>query len=1592
MAFTLDAKIRISGIEGLNALKQQLAQATQNINIGTNVKGTKGLQANTAALKLNAQESAKAAKAQKELTEQLKKGQGAIKKSTKAVTTGTKSAKNFASSIFLAAKRYSAFVVATSVPLALIASLTAATKAVVDFDSAIVALDQILSPTQARLDEFRQTIIKLSTETGTAASEIAKAAKILAQAGVLTEGVDLAAALRPLAQAPLLPTVENIEEATEGILAFSKQFDISITESAGILSKLNEVSKQFAVEVDDLVAAAKRGGGAFAQFGGSLDEFVGLVTAIRARTRESASSIGTALRTISTRIFSEKTLTTLKGFNIAVRNQNGELLSQIGILKNVAARFQNLTKIEQVEVGQALAGRRQIGKLIAALGDFGEVEKAIEASRSASGGLEKDVKKATESLAGQFNILKAELNAVVQALSGPVFAPAIEGLTTLARAFVSLFTVVEPLVPVLTTFFSLLAGAKLFSFAGKLAGLSGAFATLGAVAGGRASFTTPGKPGSAGAFGAAAAGSSFAQVAAVGGIVVGIDALVTALGESNSVSAEIIRKLSQAIGALVAFNILVKKQSLGQAVKGLTLGAGAAGTAAIAGVTTAVVAGLAIAVNSANTLADEMDKKIKETQAAIAGISVDEVGLETATEQFVNKFKDFAAQSNAILDVSLGEALTSFEGFGKALGILFIKFKKAVDRIKKLDFLGAAKAFFTPVIDKGASQKILDGFVKQNLDIFARLIGESLNEGGEDFRQQLRERIQAGGLGEGPVGKNQASDIVDSVIRQFGGLGKALARAKVFAELENLGKTSSTVSQALKEVLIAKKVGVQLLAFGKALSKSLGALDVGLTIAERLEKAGQGEISRIEPITAKDVIGEVTKTGSFESLGIKPGDIAPELEAQAVEIFKLFESVEEFAAFIQGLDIDVLLKEAKGDPKLINEAVRSGLEGLKDIPDSVKERFSLLVPDILKKVIEKQAEGLAIDEKELDTIIKGVIGGATFFQKFADGIAQGRNASEKRLFEIGKRQAAINTLAFEFAIKDLNPAKAFDILVSELTNLGIITEREGEELRGFKDNLDGLNTAEATKLLASLAETMTRLPTAGKKTAINFDLISKSLEKVRTTQEALAKDPGNEKLRIEAIEAAKAAQEVSTAFSHLTQVLELAKTATGSVADAEASALKQKQDALKGTRGQQQATREAARQEGVINQRKLDTQRIIDRISKETAKSSGEEQIKALQNVQDPLKATLINFNQGADNILAGSKIFQEAALKFLSIAQVEDPKTAGVEEKRIRGEAKVAAFTAGRSIDILADEFSKKLVDAQIQPKGFDVIESFIRTIPFLFSGKEITPEDISPQEQVIKDVLPEFIQTLLARALESAGAKPGGTEQEQARAAELAKELLPAITKLANIILQVSEGEITARQGEIAGGQIKTPLEINQQIIDLLSQQKTQEQIAGARERQEVLIANPEVLTQPTNEKSQEASDALKQTFQDEMGKTRETFERFLPEEGKGTIPEVDGNGGDITAANTTELQNVTAKQEELRGATADATEAMRALEKGVDLDVKTLNTVDVAVNIADSFQQAKGLLIETFQTIMDDAVSQFATLLASNADNVEDAQGLA
>ncbi len=918
MAFVLDVTLAITKIRGLGQLEARLASVGKAASIGLS-QGLKGFDDQLKSVQKNAGSTASAlgtaAKSQAAFSQSSSNAAKTTAIAAGALNKSAVAAQGFGDKIILAGSRYGAFVAATAVPLVLIGALGAATGAAIEFEQQLLKLDQVLSPTADRFAEIRDVIIQLSTETGVAAGEIAEAARILAQAGALTADIDIRSALEDLAKVPLLPTFEGITQATEGILAFSKQFGVSINDTGTILEKLNAVSKQFAVESSDLIEAAKRGGAAFSAFGGDIDEFIAIVATLRQTTRESASSIGTALKTISTRVIREDNIALLEKFNVQVRDNNGVLLNSIDILRNLGQGFNELSKESQRALAEQLGGFRQVGKVVAALGDgFETFDRAVEVSRGSLNTLGTDSAKALGTVGGQFNLLKAELNAFVQTLAPSVILPIVGGLIKIASAATTIAQAFAPAIELVSQFGASLLAISLIKFSPAIFAL---LKTVGGAVGGIAA--GGGAAAAAGAAGAAAAGagvSPVAQLAILAGLNAAVGLLTKTFLGADSATAELINRFALIGSGALALVAVLNKATIG-AIAFSPLGiAIAAGTAA----------GLIIDAT--------LTKAAKDVGNAIGTASSNFADRVTALD--VAGSEDAIGDLAFVINTSLQEigkvAEEEFSGITGAVANTRIRLAKSFSALGEGDLSKAFSTLFSDTtLGIEEAKRILTKDIGGSTAAFAAAVQQAFAESGTNFRNDLAKRLSKGNVRlEAPL-----KEVIDGLIKNIGGIEKVLDFDRAAANIKSFADEVKAIQDKLPKELF----GVTLLSNVNSFTTALGkATDVINRSNERFEqRLGQ------DP---------------FEIQTPRRADITPQqaeglVRAEGLDIF--------------GFDLPEALKG-------VGSATQDTLKNLKAFTDFVSQfqgaigQADVVGKDFLKNFIENFSKDLDVDPTRLEPI------------------------------------------------------------------------------------------------------------------------------------------------------------------------------------------------------------------------------------------------------------------------------------------------------------------------------------------------------------------------------------------------------------------------------------------------------------------------------------------------------------------------------------------------------------------------------------------------------------------------------------------------
>jgi len=482
--------LKIGNVRQLTTLNKQLTTLNNSLaKLNSGLSSTRGsVSALGGSFNKTAAGVKNASKAQNTLNSQIGKTNQSLQ--TQAGLVGTLG-KRFGS----VAKQAIAFGLISRPIYDLQRALTGAVKDAVAFEREIVRISQVTGRTVSQLDGLTSQITQLSKSLGISANELAETSRVIAQAGI--RGKDLEQVLTALARSTLAPTFGRITDTTEGLIAAFGQFGLRGKDAEAVLGSLNKVSKEFAVEAEDLISVIRRTGGVFAQAAGdskgtvtALQELTAVFTAVRSTTRESADTIAAGLRTIFSRIQRRSTINFLKQFGVDLTDTQGRFIGIFPAFDQLSKRLDTLIKqgdaLTLSAIAEELGGIRQIGKLLPAIAQFDKARKALtEAQKGAVEGLGGDVAKALDTIDNRVRRIRESFNALIrQVFESDAFQGFAKSFLSGSQAIIdaasSIFKTIEPILPLLTA----LGTVKLGRAVGGLAsgalggGLAGAASTV----------------------------------------------------------------------------------------------------------------------------------------------------------------------------------------------------------------------------------------------------------------------------------------------------------------------------------------------------------------------------------------------------------------------------------------------------------------------------------------------------------------------------------------------------------------------------------------------------------------------------------------------------------------------------------------------------------------------------------------------------------------------------------------------------------------------------------------------------------------------------------------------------------------------------------------------------------------------------------------------------------------------------------------------------------------------------------------------------------------------------------------------------------
>lgn len=263
-----------------------------------------------------------------------------------------------------------------------------------EFQRAMTSLRQVSEDSDRAVGGLGARVGELARGTGSSSEALVRMAVDIKAAGFSASETDKS--LSALSKARLGPSFGDDKTAVNGLIAAMRQFKLSGEDSGRILGSMASLSNAYAVEAQDLATAVSKAGGAFASAGGNLDEFLGLMTALRSATRESAATLGTSARSIVGRLQRPEIANQLRQTGIELtyspaeaasrgdRGLAGQFVGPMEAIRRVGAGLGGMrtTDPRYASTVEAIGGAYQASRLQALLRELPTAERATMVSRS----------------------------------------------------------------------------------------------------------------------------------------------------------------------------------------------------------------------------------------------------------------------------------------------------------------------------------------------------------------------------------------------------------------------------------------------------------------------------------------------------------------------------------------------------------------------------------------------------------------------------------------------------------------------------------------------------------------------------------------------------------------------------------------------------------------------------------------------------------------------------------------------------------------------------------------------------------------------------------------------------------------------------------------------------------------------------------------------------------------------------------------------------------------------------------------------------------------------------------------------------------
>lgn len=264
-----------------------------------------------------------------------------------------------------------------------------------ELDQSLTQISLITGKTADQMDRVYDSIVKGANELKVAAKDYVEATEIFYQQGL----DDAEVSRRTEITVKAAKTAgQSVSTMSDQLTAIWNTYRMADDQMAAAASKAAMLGAETAIQFKDIAEAMQISASSAAQMGVSYDSLGAIIATVGETTRQSASIIGTAYKTIFARFEQLKVDGTdgevvlkdisnqLDALGVHVLNAAGELKPLDEVIQYTGEHWEQWSQKQQMAIAQLVGGTRQYGQFLALMNNFDKYQTNLAKSQNETGG------------------------------------------------------------------------------------------------------------------------------------------------------------------------------------------------------------------------------------------------------------------------------------------------------------------------------------------------------------------------------------------------------------------------------------------------------------------------------------------------------------------------------------------------------------------------------------------------------------------------------------------------------------------------------------------------------------------------------------------------------------------------------------------------------------------------------------------------------------------------------------------------------------------------------------------------------------------------------------------------------------------------------------------------------------------------------------------------------------------------------------------------------------------------------------------------------------------------------------------------------